>query len=103
MAEAYAASQTLEHLGYLEVRAFMGHAFDVKITPSGRELQRDSRELSRELPVSAAEDEEAGVDVVPDALRDLIFDVEGLLAARGWTGAARELASGDEQYAEGHW
>jgi hypothetical protein len=102
-AEAYVASQTLEHLGYLEVRAFMGHAFDVKITPSGRELQRDSRQLSRELPVNAAEDETAGVDVAPDALRDVIVGVEDLLAKRGWARAARELADGDDQYAAGHW
>ncbi|HEV2771566.1 MAG TPA: hypothetical protein VGV57_01845 [Thermoleophilaceae bacterium] len=26
-----------------------------------------------------------------------------MLTQRGWTGAARELARGDEQYREGHW
>lgn len=102
-AEAYAASKTLEYLGLIELQAFMGHAFDVRITPSGRELVRDRRRLSRELPMNAAEDEDAAENVAPDALRGLIFDVEGLLTKRGWTGAERELARGDDQYREGHW
>jgi hypothetical protein len=75
----------------------------VNITPRGRELQRDTSELGRELPVSAAEDDDAVADVVPDALQSLILDVEALLEKRGWTGAARELARGDEQYEQGHW
>jgi hypothetical protein len=102
-AETYAASQVLAYLGLVKVQAFMGHNFDVQITPSGRELHRDARELSRELPINAAEDEAAGADVAPDALRDLILDVEQLLAKREWAGAARELARGDDQYRNGHW
>jgi hypothetical protein len=102
-AEEFAASQSLEYLGLVEVQPFFGHNFDVEITPSGRELQRDARQLSRDLPVNAAEDEEAGADVAPDALRELILAVEDLLAKRGWTGAARELARGDDQYRDGHW
>ena len=53
--------------------------------------------------MNAAEDEDAGADVAPDALRDLILDVDDLLGKRGWTGAARELARGDAQYRDGHW
>jgi hypothetical protein len=81
-AEAYAAAQTLEYRGLVEVQAFMGASFHLKITPSGRELERDARELGRELPVSAAEDDAAGADVAPDALQDLILNVEDLLAKR---------------------
>jgi hypothetical protein len=55
------------------------------------------------LPVSAAEDETAGADVAPDAMRDLILNVDDLLAKRGWVGAARELSRGDAQYRDGHW
>jgi hypothetical protein len=102
-AEAYAASKTLEYLGLIELRPFMGHAFDVGITPSGRELFRDNRRLSRELPINAAEDEDAAENVAPDVLGELILDVEALLAKRGWTGAERELARGDDQYREGDW
>jgi hypothetical protein len=102
-AEAYAASQTLEYLGFVEVQAFMGENFHLKITPTGRELQRDARELSRQLPVNAAEDEGAGADAAADALRDVILSVEDLLAKRGWAGAARELSRGDDQYRDGHW
>jgi hypothetical protein len=102
-ADAYAASQVLAHLGLVDMRPFAGHNFDLRITPSGRELDRSARDLSRMLPISAAEDEAASADVAPDALRDLILDVEQLLAQREWAGAARELARGDDQYREGHW
>jgi hypothetical protein len=102
-AEAFAASQTLEHLGLLEVQPYMGHSFRVEITPTGHELQRDARRLSQELPASATEDDAAGTDVAPDALRELVLDVEQLLAWRGWSGAARELERGDDQYRDGHW
>lgn len=102
-AQAYAASKSLEYLGLVEVRPFLGHDFDVRITPSGRELQRDGRHLSGELPISAAEDEDAGAAIPADALQQLILSVEDLLAQRGWTGATRELARGDEQYREEHW
>jgi hypothetical protein len=102
-AEAYAASKTLEYLGLVELRPFLGHNFNVRITPSGRELQRDARQLADELPTSAAEDDAAGVQVAPDALQDLILNVDDLLAKRGWTGAARELERGDDQYRERHW
>lgn len=102
-AEAYAASKTLEYLGLLEMHEFMGQNFDVRVTPNGRELLRDARGLAQELPVSAAEDDAAGTDVAPDALRDLILSVEDLLGKRGWIGAARELSRGDDQYRECHW
>jgi hypothetical protein len=102
-AEAYAASLTLEYLGYLKVQAFMGHNFEIEITPTGRELQRDATELARGLPVNAADDEHATADVAPDALRELILDVEDVMEQRGWSGTSRELARGDDQYGEGHW
>jgi hypothetical protein len=102
-AEAYAASLTLDYLLLVDVQPFMGHNFDVRITASGYELQRDARRLSADLPINAAEDEAAGPDVAPDALRDLILDVEDLLTKRGWAGAARELTRGDDQYRDGHW
>ena len=101
--EAYAASKSLEYLGFLEVHPFLGHDFDVRVTPSGRELQRDLPGLGRELPTSAADDEDAGADIAPDALQELILNVEDLLAQRSWTGAARELARGDDRYRENHW
>jgi len=101
--ETFAAAQVLEHLGLIEVQPTMGHNFWASITPTGYELQRDARALARELPVSAAEDEAAGADVVPDALSELILSVEDLLTARGWAGAARELGRGDDQYRDGHW
>jgi hypothetical protein len=102
-AETYAASQTLAHLGLLEVYPYMGHSFRARITPLGYEVQRDNRELANELPTSAAEDEDATANVAADALRDVILSVEGLLDEREWGGAARELQVGDEQYREGHW
>jgi hypothetical protein len=102
-AASYSASQVLAYLGLVEVQPFMGHNFDIWITPSGRELHRDVRELGRHLPVNAAEDEQGGAEVASDALHDLILDVEQLLASREWLGAARELARGDDQYREGHW
>jgi hypothetical protein len=102
-AEAYAASQALEYLLLVNVQPFMGHEFDVRITSSAYELQRDARRRSAELPINAAEDEVAGPDAAPDALRDLILDVEDLLTKRGWAGAARELARGDDHYRDRHW
>jgi hypothetical protein len=102
-AEAYAASKVLDYLGLIELRPFLGHNFRVEITSAGYELQRDARQLSRALPTSAEEDEDASADVAPDALGDLILNVDGLLERRGWAGAARELARGDDQYRSGHW
>jgi hypothetical protein len=90
-------------MGLVEVQPFMGHNFDVEITPAGYELLRDARDLARELPTSSAEDEEASANVVPDALRDLIVSVEDLLDKRGWAGAATELQRGDDQFRDGHW
>ena len=101
--ETFAAAQILEHMDLLEVRRAMGHNFWASITSAGYELQRNARELARELPTNAEEDESAGANVVPDALRDLILSVEDLLTRRGWEGAARELRDGDDQYGEGHW
>jgi hypothetical protein len=102
-AEVYAASQTLEYLGLVEMRAAMGHNFWVSISAEGYELQRDTRALARALPVSAAEDEDAVANIAPDAMGDLIVGVEDLLKKRGWTGAMRELERGDDQYRDGHW
>lgn len=102
-AEAFAASQMLARLGLLEVEPFLGHGFMVKITSIGYEVQRDARELARELPTSAADDEEATPSVAADALREVILSVEDLLEKRKWVGAARELQEGDRQYEEGHW
>ena len=102
-AETFAASRTLAYMGFLDVRAAMGHNFWASITSTGYELQRDKRELARELPTSAAEDGAASANVARDALHDLILSVEDLLAKRNWAGAARELQRGDDQYREGHW
>jgi hypothetical protein len=81
----------------------MGHSFMVRITPFGYEVQRDPRELARELPTSAGEDEDAAASVAADALRETILSVQDLLDKREWTGAARELQEGDQQYRDGHW
>jgi hypothetical protein len=102
-AEAFAASRTLEYMGLLEVDAAMGHNFWARITPEGYEVVRDQRELDRTLPTSAAEDDEAAATVAADALRDVITSTEALIEARGWSGTARELARGDDQYRDGHW
>jgi hypothetical protein len=102
-AETFAAAQILEYLGLLEVTPTMGHNFWASITPTGYELQRQPGDLARELPVSAAEDDAAVANVVPDALSELVLSVEDLLTKRSWAGAARELQRGDDQYRQEHW
>jgi hypothetical protein len=72
-AEAYAASVTLEYLGYLRVQAFLGH--NLKITSTGREPPRDASEL-------------ATANVAPDALRELIV-VEDVMEKRAQAGGRR--------------
>jgi hypothetical protein len=59
--------------------------------------------LRRDLPTTAADDEEAHAAVARDALAALISSVDQLLEQRGWEGARRELARGDRQYDDGHW
>jgi hypothetical protein len=101
--EKFMAVQILAYLGLMEVRHASGTTLWAFITSTGYDLQREGRELARQLPTSAAEDETAGALVAPDALRDLILSVEDLLTKRNWHGAARELGRGDEQYRDGHW
>jgi hypothetical protein len=101
--EACAAARALEHWGLVELDLAMGHNFWVRITPTGYNLARDEDALRRELPTTAAEDEEAHAAVARDALADLISSLDQLLEQRGWKGARRELGRSDRQHDEGHW
>lgn len=100
--EPLAAAQILQALGLLELQAFSG-AFMVRITPTGHELLQDEVALVRQLPISAADDEEGHAAVAADALAALITGVEDLLKERHWDAARRELRAGDGQFDDGHW
>lgn len=102
-AEAVAAAKTLELWGFVEVREYMGHNFEISITTRGYDLIRDEDALRRELPVSATDDEGAHIPVPRDLLIDLVTSAEALLNQRHWSGALRELARGDAQFDAQHW
>lgn len=102
-AEAVAAARVLEYWGLAKVQLALGKNFWVSLTPAGYDLARDEEALRRDLPTTAADDEEAHAAVARDALAALIASVDQLLEQRGWEGARRELARGDRQYDEGHW
>jgi hypothetical protein len=63
----------------------------------------DARELSRRLPTSVTEDDEGAAQIVADAMRPLIFDVEQLLDERRWSEALAELKEGDDAFADERW
>lgn len=103
-AEVHAAAKILEGMGLLELRLFLGHAFDARLTPDGYRTLNSDAELAERLPLNAAEDPEATTaPVIPDAMATLITSVEQLVRERNWTGVERELRAGDEQYDKREW
>jgi hypothetical protein len=102
-AEAIAAAKTLEHLGLVDVREYMGHNFEISISPAGYDLIRDEAAVRTTLPVSASDDEGAHIFVPRDILTQLITSTEEVLRERQWNGALRELGRGDTQYDSKHW
>jgi hypothetical protein len=103
-AEVHAAAKILEEMGLLELRLFLGHALDARLTPDGYRTLSSEAELAERLPLNAAEDPEAATTpVVPDAMATLITSVEQLVRERNWTGVERELRAGDEQYDKREW
>jgi hypothetical protein len=91
-------------MGLLELRLFLGHALDARLTPDGYRTLNSETGLVETLPLNAAEDPEAATaPVVPDAMATLITSVEQLVRERNWTGVERELRAGDEQYDKREW
>jgi len=77
--EVAAATRTLAEYGLVEMEERLGHAFHMQIIPEGFDLVRDESALTRSLPVSATEDDEAHTLVVPDVLSELIRSCAQLL------------------------
>lgn len=101
--ELVAAGRTLDALGLAEMRGQTSGYIMLRITAEGVRVASDARELSRTLPMSVTEDDEGAAQIVADAMRPLILDVEQLLDERGWSEALAELKEGDNAFADERW
>lgn len=101
--ELVAAGRTLEVLGLVDVRGESSGYIMLRLTSEGVRVTTDPNELAKTLPVSGTEDDEGAEQIVADAMRTLIFDVEQLLEARGWSEALAELKEGDDAFAYERW
>ena len=101
--ELVAAGKTLDILGLVDTRGQSSGYMMLRITAEGVRVASDPHELAKALPVSATEDDEGAEQIVADAMRALIFDVEQLLDARGWSEALAELKEGDDAFADERW
>lgn len=101
--ELYTAARVLDNEGLIELKGDLPAIFNTTLTSRGYDASRDDRLLARLLPVNATEDEEAQLEVSPEALQPLIKNCEGALSTRGWKQALVEVQRGDNQFKEGDW
>jgi hypothetical protein len=101
--ELVATGRTLDALGLADIRGHTSGYIMLRISAEGVRVATDPNLLARTLPISATEDDEGAAQIVSDALRPLIFDVEQLLEERGWSEARAELKEGDNAFADERW
>jgi hypothetical protein len=101
--ELIAAGRTLDALGLAEIRGQTSGYIMLRITAKGVQVASDAGELSRRLPMSVTEDDEGAAQIVADAMRPLLLDVEQLLDERRWSEALAELEKGGDAFADERW